>query len=136
MFTGFSRWGLALAGVLLFVGCSGQAGRGLETAPVVGVVKFTKELPEGQIIFQHSSGEMVTTTFGDDGEYTAEVPVGKNKVTVISNTSSLSDTKPGQVREMEIYTSLIPKRYNEFATSGLEYEVTDGENTFDINLTD
>lgn len=132
----FQRGAALVVSTFLFVGCSGDAGRGLPKSPVSGIVKYKQELPEGQITFQHATGEMTTVKFGADGKYTQVIPRGPNKVIVVSASSSLTDTKPGKVRSMEVFTSRIPTKYNNFATSGLEYVVTDGENTFDINLVD
>ena len=45
-------------------------------------------LPEGQVVFQHSTGEAAATKFGADGKYTVDVPQGKNQVMVRSVESS------------------------------------------------
>jgi len=120
-------------------GCGGDS-RSLATATVTGTVKYKTALPEGQIVFQHATGEPSAAKFGPDGKYTAEVAIGKNQVLVTSQESSLANQDKGPAKAgpkmMEIYTSRIPERYGNFNTSGLEVEVKDGSNTFDVNLED
>lgn len=118
------------------LGCGGSDARNLPTSPVSGTVTYKTSLPEGQIVFQHPTGETTATKFGADGKYKLDVPQGKNLVMVTSLQSSLSDQKEGGPRAMETYTSRIPERYASFMTSKLEYEVKDGPNSYDVKLTD
>ena len=121
---------------LALFGCGGSDARNLPTAPVSGTVTYKSALPEGQIVFQHPTGEMAATKFGADGKFQLDVPQGKNLVMVTSLESSVTEQKEGGPRAMEVYTSRIPERYASFTTSKLEYDVKEGENSFDVKLTD
>lgn len=127
-------WLFIIAALLLTAGCTGSTARNLPMSPVSGKVSFKNALPHGQVVFLHPSGESAAVTFGPDGKYETQVAQGKNQVLVTSQTSSVSEVKEGGPKAMEIYTSHIPERYGNFATSKLEVEIKEGPNTFDINL--
>jgi hypothetical protein len=121
---------------LALCGCGGSDERNLPMSPVSGTVTYTTALPEGQIVFQHPTGEMAATKFGPDGKFQLDVPQGKNQVMVTSLESSITDQKEGGPRAMETYTSRIPTKYASFATSSLEVDVKEGPNSFEVKLTD
>lgn len=122
--------------IALVVGC-GPTGRGLPMAKLKGTVKYAgKEVPEGKVVFQHTSGEMTGTDLGAGGAYELDVPVGKNKVMVTSLLSNQGEATQGSGRQMEIFTNRVPDKYSNFDSSGLEVDVKEGGSTFDINLTD
>jgi hypothetical protein len=107
---------------------------------VSGIVKYKAELPEGQIVFQHSSGEAAAAKFGPDGKYEVEVPQGKNRVMVRSMEVTLPQepaegAAPGP-RGMEVHKSRIPEHYANFETSGLGIDVKEGPQTFNVDLAD
>lgn len=125
--------------VLCAAGCSKSAERNLPKAPVTGTVTYTKSLPQGEVIFQHESGETIVAKFGSDGKYKQDVPIGPNKVMVRSQTSSTGDSNQRPGMQMEIYTNHAPLKYANFGTSKLEYTVKEGkegDNTFDVKMVD
>jgi hypothetical protein len=129
-----SRIVLACLAAVVVSGCGGEASRNLPKAPVTGTVSYTKPFPQGEITFQHPSGEMAVAKFGEDGKYQVDVPVGPNKVMVRSQTSNLEQGKrPGGV---ELFTNHLPAKYSSFTTSKLEYTVKDGQNEFNVPLAD
>lgn len=122
---------------LLLAGCSGsEAKRDLPKASVSGTVTYSgSSLPQGKVLFQHETGEMTVAAFSADGKYTAQVPVGPNKVMIQSQTSNQTEQpEEGGPRGMEVFTSHIPERYSSFDSSGLELQVREGANPFDITL--
>jgi hypothetical protein len=132
---GYSPLSLVLV-ALCVAGCSKSAERNLPKAPVNGTVTYTKALPQGEVIFQHASGETTVAKFGSDGKYKQDVPVGANKVMVRSQTSSTQDTNARPGMQMEIYTNHAPLKYGNFGTSKLEYTVKEGDNTFNVEMKD
>lgn len=135
---GRSPFLIALAGLCL-AGCSKSAERNLPKAPVSGTVTYSKPLPQGEVVFQHSSGELVVAKFGPDGKYKQDVPIGPNKVMVRSQTSSTQENQQRAGMQMEIFTNHAPLKYANFGTSNLEYTVKEGkegDNTFDVKMVD
>lgn len=131
---------IAATTCLWMYGCGGESKPAVPMGSVTGTVTYKTALPEGQIIFQHASGASAAAKFGADGKYLVEVPQGKNQVAVRSIESSLPK-EPGEgaapgPRVMETYTSRIPERYANFATSALEVEVKEGTTTYDVKLED
>jgi len=127
---------LALAAITVAgTGCSAPA----EGGPVSGTVTFNgKPLPAGGVTFHSrdgraSSGEIL------DGHYTiALVPLGPCRVTVLTavgrgdipeGATSIDPSKP-----LGSYIP-IPDRYHTPHKSDLNYTVTQGPQTYDINLT-
>lgn len=120
---------------VLVVGC-GPKGRGLPTAKVKGTVKYAaNKIPEGQINFQHDTGEMTGMKFGADGIYELDVPVGKNKVMVTSLVSNQGESSKGSGKQMEVFTNRVPDKYSNFDSSGLEVDVPKDGTTYDVTLT-
>jgi len=131
---------LTAACLLAASGCGASKSRNLPTGHVSGTVTYKTALPEGQVIFQHTTGEAAATKFGPDGKYALDVPVGKNQVMIRSLESSAAappaeGAAPGP-RAMETYKSRIPERYTDFNTSKLEYDIKEGENPIDIKIED
>ena len=127
---------ILICGAILSSGC-GPKGRGLPKAKVTGTVTYPgKSLPNGKIIFQHTSGEMDAIPFGADGKYELDVTVGKNKVMVQSQTSSKEEAGPDSGRAMEVFTYHVPERYLSFDGSGLELDVPDSGTIYDVEIED
>lgn len=135
----------------MFVGCDGRPSR----VPVTGNVTYEGQpLKEGEIVFEvagarSSRGKIVdgrivdVFTFepGDGGA----IP-GRAKVAVYATGSApaaaaATPADPGAAGPVSMDymsggASLIPARYNNPATSGLEYEISpDGPNDFEVKLT-
>jgi hypothetical protein len=126
---------ITLIGLLLLSGC-GKGDR-LETAKVKGIVTLNGKVVErGVVSFSPQAGRGGRGLIRPDGTYelTTYVPndgaiLGKHRVSVTATTPRKSvDEEPEYI---------VPPRFGEPATSGLEYVVTpSGENRFDITLLD
>ena len=128
---------LAVSG-LAAAGCDG--GTPL-TAPTQGVVELDgTPLTHGTIRFVpkggrsghgiiQSDGTFSVSTFGDgDGAL-----IGANNISVVSWEGSTGETLDGG-RYTAPTKSLIPSEFNRPHTSGLKYEVVDGENNLRVRL--
>ncbi len=126
---------------LLTLGCSGSGPSGT----VSGTVTKGGQGIAAQVAFKSDTASVsgisdasgkFTLTNGDS----ANIPVGKYQVAVseISSDATMSDadyeammTGGATAPKTE---SKIPAKYASFGTSGLEFTVTEGKNTFDISL--
>lgn len=111
------------ASPLFLVGIISGCGGGLD-ATLTGVVTHQgKPVPSLLINFQSvGGGPMAYAATDEDGAY--EAFVGSNK-----------GIMPGKYRlALEATGDSIPAKYLQVDTSGLEYEVKSGDNTFDISL--
>ncbi|MDB5336999.1 MAG: hypothetical protein JWN70_2618 [Planctomycetaceae bacterium] len=119
------------------VGCGGGAGaRKLPMSSVSGKVTYKNQaLPAGQIVFEHTSGEIVAATLGKAGEYSLEVPVGANRVMVKSSEPDQPNPDPNGMPRTLPGKSRIPDKYMSFGGSGLSFTPVAGKNTYDVALT-
>jgi hypothetical protein len=125
---------------LAILGCSSSE---FETAKVAGIVTLDgKPLSQGSVIFHpqqgwpgrgelDSEGRFVLSTYGDkDGAI-----VGRHSVTVISQTGE-NDSEHFERPPTRPIRSLIPPRYADKTTSGLEIDVKSGSpNEVELALT-
>lgn len=135
---------LATACLTLCSGCFGQ--KGLETAPVTGVVTYNgKPLPYGSVSFRPQAGSPATGEIQSDGTFSLSTYrngdgaiVGTHQVSVTSTEAHAGDmAETAANTEMKVPKSLIPKKYTSFSTSELTAEVVaDGENEFTLELKD
>jgi hypothetical protein len=123
---------------LVLTGCSGES----RTEPVRGTVMLPdgKPLTEGTVEFELIGTQNPVTASGEieaDGSYElgtfapgdGAVP-GKHRVAVVSDFRiGTEQERPGLVPE-----PLLDPRYREFKTSGLEFEVSPGENVYNIQV--
>ena len=116
------------------VGCAGPPQP--QVAPISGRITYQgKPLPQGQIVFIHSSGSMGAGEIGPDGTYRVMAPVGDCKVMITCNDEpNLSKLSPKFGRPVTLPRSLIPTRYNSYGTSGLKVTLVEGENKRDWEL--
>lgn len=143
---------LFLAGSASFPGCDGRPSR----VPVTGTVTYDGQpLKEGKIIFEVAGarpaegkivdGKIIDVFTFEPGDGGA-IP-GQAKAAVFATgaapaaTPAATPADPGAAGPMSMDymsggASLIPTRYNNPATSGLEYEISpDGPNDFEVKLT-
>ena len=123
---------------LILLGC----GRGYElpTAPVSGKVLVDGQpVTKGQVIFAPEGGRAATGILGPDGTFTLSTyrpndgaVVGKHTVTVIS-AERAADADPEDIDAPMRW--LVPRRYSDPGTSGLEFEVkAEGSNQANFDL--
>lgn len=124
--------------LLIMFGCGGGVKR--EFAPISGTVTIGGEpIPGGRVIFDHVEGPIASANIDEEGNYKARVVVGKQKISIDYHDDpaekDVGGSKTG-IRTAEIIPgkSLIPQKYANSKTSGLEYEVLPGENVYDISL--
>ena len=135
---------LAAACLTLCSGCFGQ--KGLETAPVTGVVTYNgKPLPYGSVSFRPQAGSPATGEIQSDGTFSLSTYgngdgaiVGTHQVSVTSTEAHAGNMAESATNtEMKVPKSLIPKKYTSFSTSELTAEVVaNGENEFTLELKD
>ena len=123
---------------LCLAGCGGGSTRDLPRGQVKGKVTYKGEpLTQGSVVFMHPSGDTAAGVLGPDGTYTAEVAIGENKVLVQSrepeqfNETAAKGTPKGMPGR-----SRIPERYSRFETSNLTLDVKEGENPFNLELSE
>ncbi len=121
-------------------GCSRGAATRVATVPVHGTVTLDgKPLPYGQVVFQPLSGRVAKGVIKDGqftlGTYKAAdgAVLGRHRVSVTAR-KMLEGEEPGALGMPRFGPSLIPERYGDSAVSGLEFEVTSGDNAFHIEL--
>ncbi len=141
----FSGWHAKAGLLVLFVlAISGCGIGGKPTGTVTGTVTYKNEpVTAGMVTFITADGQSATAPIGADGSYDASgVPLGSVKVTVTTPSAGPTAeqaaknplmTKKGFVPKGEKTVS-IPKKYSVPATSGLGLTVSEGSQTFDINL--
>ncbi len=140
---------LPIVACLMLAGCGGNE---LGTVGVTGTVTYQDQPVAGaNVTFAADGSPLALGTTDDKGVYTltttgspGAVP-GAHKV-YISKMESSGDTSQLKPEDMETMSgdnapeakSLIPKKYNNPATSGLTATVTDdaSANVFDFSLTD
>jgi len=91
----------------------------------------------GTVLFMTDGGHAATAELTSDGAYTLRCRPDRFKVAVtppapIDPLAAPASAPPSRPTSS---TSPIPKRYHDFGTSGLTIEVKEGNNTFDIALT-
>lgn len=112
-----------------------------ETVPVEGKVTYKGQpVPQGTISFQPQSGETATAEIQSDGTYhlaTFEpkdgAVLGHHQVKIVANTAD-PDLIPGSSPGYVAPKDLVPKKYGDFGTSGLEADVTKESTRFDFDL--
>jgi hypothetical protein len=122
--------------IIMLVGCN----RSSQESQVSGSVTLDgSRIGPGMIVFAPlEGGKPATGSIDKNGSYTLNtsrepgLAAGKYKVAVSirelpENVKRSDQIPPGKL--------LIPERYEQSTTSGLEYEVEPGRNTIDIDLT-
>jgi hypothetical protein len=135
-----------LAAIMITVGGCGP--RRPELAEVVGTVSFDgRPLARGTVTFEApgmrpatarvENGRILDATTFRTGD---GVPVGKHAIAVFAReeTGSIAASDPGArafAADGMAGRSLLPRRYNDPATSGLSAAIEPGGNTLDLTLT-
>jgi len=125
--------------LIVVVTLSGCSRSGFDSSVSGSVTLDGKTLGQGGVVFVpiSESKNPSVGTIGRDGYYalkTANTPglnSGKYRVTV-----SALDTPnpPPGVRDTTPAKQLVPEKYTNIKTSGIEYDVKSGSNTFNIDL--
>jgi hypothetical protein len=109
-------------------------------ATVSGKVTLNGEPLEGgagkpcRVTFAHVEGPGVSADIQSDGTYTAEVPVGQNKVSIYYRDEA-EKVEGAPVPDFTGFgKSLVPEKYVDAQTSGLSLDVKSGTNEFNIEM--
>jgi hypothetical protein len=140
-------------GVLAFAtivsgGCS-KGGYSGPTGTVAGKATLDgKPVPQGCVVtFMSDAGFTASGKVGADGSYTLlnvdkpAIPVASYKVSVAQPATEISGAdydkymSPGGGSEAQSAPEAIPAKYQSRETSGLTFDVKEGPNTFNIELT-
>ena len=134
--------GAAAAGLLFgaISGCSESIERP-QTFPVGGKVTYKGEpVPKGTVTFQPDQGHPAVGEIQSDGTYKLSTFAqadgalpGHHKVFIIANTADPTKI-PGSTPGWTPPKDLVPKKYNNADTSGLEATVTEDRKEIDFNL--
>ncbi|QDV71351.1 hypothetical protein Poly24_50860 [Rosistilla carotiformis] len=134
-------WVGCLCLTVSLVGCGGEGPSGT----VAGTVTMEGKPVAAQISFKGDNAA-ASGTSDASGNFqmmsgpNATVPIGKYRVSVTDVSSSVSSEGADYEAMMTsgqpaaAPKSTIPAKYQAFGTSELEFEVTEGENTFNIAL--
>lgn len=122
--------------VLLVIAAMAGCDRGPERAPVEGIVLFEgKPLQAGTVMFQPVGGQPSQARIRSDGTFTMETfgygpgaVVGRCRVAVTCFESDVAGREKEGDDEVALGRSLVPERYAQYATSGIEVEVQPGQN--------
>jgi hypothetical protein len=133
---------LALSALVTGSTCGCGSKRELpETVPIQGKVTYGGHpVPKGTITFQPDSGQTATGEIQPDGTYRlgtfaekdGAVP-GHHKVMIIANDADPTKM-PGSSPGYKPPKDLVPKKYAQLDTSGLEATVTKEQPTIDFDL--
>jgi hypothetical protein len=126
---------LSLLSLAPLVGCGGAESEVSGTVTLDG-----KAVGPGIIVFAPADGQSNPSdgAIQPNGEYylrtSGEVGLKAGKYRVGVNVLDQPEVRPGE-RSMEAAKRVTPERYVEPATSGLEFDVTPGSNSIDVQLT-
>jgi hypothetical protein len=133
---------LALSALLTAPTCGcGSQSEHPETVPVQGKVTYHGQpVPKGTITFQPDDGQTATGEIQPDGTYRlgtfaekdGAVP-GHHKVMIIANDADPTKM-PGSSPGYKPPKDLVPKKYSQLETSGLEATVTKEKTAYDFEL--
>jgi hypothetical protein len=112
-----------------------------ETVPVQGKVTYKgKPVPKGTVTFQPDAGQPSAGEIQPDGTYQLSTFApkdgalpGHHRVMIIANTgdpTKIPGSSPGYVTPVD----LVPKKYNQLGSSGLEATVSKDKTTYDFDL--
>lgn len=133
----------AVAAALSLVagGCGGTDVEHPETTPVKGTVSYKgKPLDSGTISFVSDGGHTASGPIKSDGTFDLSTfgegdgaVLGHHRVRVVANNQPV-DVMPGSSPGYKPTKDLIPKKYGDAASSGVEATVAKGQTPIEINL--
>ncbi|WP_165072933.1 hypothetical protein [Paludisphaera rhizosphaerae] len=123
----FCRSVVALALSLIFVGCgdSSSTPPGGMTVPVKGIVTYKgKPLAQGTVVFEPDAGREAQGEVGPDGSFT------------LSTFAKDDGAVPGshRVAVKNISKSVLPLKYQNLASSGIEVVVSAEKGAYTVDL--
>ena len=133
--------GMILA--LAVAGCGGE--ERMPTAPVEGKVLLDGEpLQFGSVVFIPEAGPPARGAIQPDGSFRLTTyeeddgaVLGTHRVEVKCTTLQDPDApEPDPTEEIPVGESLIPEKYTNYETSGIEREVEEGKNSFELKLSE
>jgi len=136
------RRGLVLSATLtVLIGSCGPGEVHPPTLPVQGKVTYDgKPVPKGTITFQSDAGHAAVGEIQPDGSYRLGTfakddgaVLGHHKVMIVANTgdpTKMPGSSPGYVAPKD----LVPKKYAQLETSGLEADVSKEKTSWDFDL--
>jgi hypothetical protein len=118
------------------------------TGQITGVLKLDgKPLEKGYVVnfMEPKKGYLAFGTTDEQGKFTVhtwnngDMPIGPYRVSVVTPTDPADELPPDQrfdaaPKPQAKPKSVIPKKYSDLMTSGLEFEVKEGANHFEVNL--
>ncbi|EAQ82816.1 hypothetical protein [Blastopirellula marina] len=136
-----SRHSLAIATYIIVLCVSGcGSSNEVPIAAVSGrVTHGDQPVAEGIVCFMSAKGFGASAPLQADGSYQlqsqhgAGIPLGAYKVIVQPPEMEIVESDRSAPRKSD--SSNIPRKYQDFATSGLEMVIGEGRQTFDIQLT-
>ena len=121
----------------LLVGCSSEP----PMYPVRGSVKYAgKPLPYGTMRFFDTAGAVLgTASINESGAYELMLPAGEHVVTVYAVPEAESDPdaymyEGGVLPGSKPTGPEVPSKYGDIGSSPLRIQVSEGENTHDIDI--
>jgi hypothetical protein len=127
--------------LFLLFAVAGCGESGPKTYPVTGTASYQgKPLPLGTVMFVSDHGPAASSTIDADGKYRLDAVPGKHRVAIIAMPPQQGRPDPNVEGGIDTTgfppaKSLVPQKYNDYNTSGVEVEVkSDGANKIDINL--
>ena len=127
------RLSLLLSAVLL-AGCFGTGAAPFSV--VSGKVTLAgTPLTAGSLLLMTDDGQAATVELGPDGGYTVHCHPGNFKVAVTPPPPVDPLSVPAGTAPPPSNQSIIPRKYQDFASSGLSIDVKAGDNTYNISLT-
>ena len=130
---------VAVAGLLFVAGCGDSKP---DAYPVSGKVSYQgKALPLGTVMFVSDNAPAASANINADGSYQLQAAPGKYRVSVVAMPPQQGRPNPNvdggiDTTGFPMPKSLVPEKYNEYRTSGIEVEVKPvDQNQIDLNLT-
>lgn len=123
------QWFIPLL-MLCGVGCGEQSYEGRSAVVKGNVLLGGAPLTSGNVLFMMDDGHAATSPLAPDGSYSTQCRPGKYKVAVTP--PELVDPLAAASNPAKAVS--IPSRYQDLGTSGISFDVKEGDNQFEIKL--